>query len=54
MPGKAADASVLGAIAFREERGPEALTLLGSDPLYEPSLLIYELTSVARRSVSMG
>lgn len=54
MPGKVADASVLGAIAFREERGSEALTLLGGGPLYEPPLLTYELASIARKKHRNG
>ena len=54
MRGKVADASVLGAIAFREDRGPEALTLLGGGPLYEPPLLTYELASIARKKHLSG
>lgn len=51
MPGKVADASVLGALVFGESRAEEAATLLGEDMLYEPSLLAYELTSIARRKI---
>ena len=49
MPARVVDASVVAAIAFAEPRAEEALTLLGTDDLYAPSLLAYELTSVARK-----
>ena len=51
IPGKVADASVLGAIIFGEPRAEEAKTLLGEDLLYEPSLLGYELASIARKKI---
>ena len=51
MPGKVADASVLGALVFGESRAEEAATLLGEDILYEPSLLAYELISIARKKI---
>ena len=51
MPGKVADASVLAAMFFREGRAVEAQTLLGAVELYEPALLAYELTSVARKKI---
>lgn len=49
MPGKVADASVLGAIVFDELRAEEALFLLEDAELYEPVLLAYELASIARK-----
>ncbi len=51
MPDRVADASVLGAIAFGESRGEEAVSLLESADLYEPSLLAYELSSIARSKI---
>ena len=36
---------------FGESRAEEAATLLGEDTLYEPSLLAYELTSIARTKI---
>ena len=49
MPGKIAGASVLGAVVFQESRGRDALVLLGGDELYVPTILAYELTSIARK-----
>ena len=49
MPGKVADASVLGAVVFQEPRQAEAIALLGDDDLYAPTLLAYELCSIARK-----
>lgn len=49
MPAKVVDASVLAAWCFREPRASEALGLLRDSDLYAPSLLAYELTSIARR-----
>jgi predicted nucleic acid-binding protein len=43
------DASVAGAFAFGEPRYGEALALLRGARLLAPPLLIYELTSVARK-----
>ena len=51
IPGKVADASVLGAIIFVEPRAEEAKALLGEDLLHEPSLLGYELASIARKKI---
>lgn len=49
MPVKVSDASVLAAIAFGEPRAEEAAALLDDASLYEPTLLAYELTSVAHQ-----
>ncbi len=49
MPDKVADASILGAMMFRESRADEAELLVGDGPLYEPPLLLYELTNIARK-----
>lgn len=45
------DASVLGAFLFGEPRAEEALALLRDGELYAPTLLAYELTSIAHRKV---
>ncbi len=49
MPAKVADASVIGAIAFKEDEAERAESLLQGAELYEPPLLAYELASVARK-----
>src|SRR5579884_2641741 len=51
MPAKAVvvDASALGAVLLGEPRAGEALSLLDGADLYAPSLLDYELTSLARK-----
>lgn len=49
MPGKVIDASVLGAVVFAEQRAEEALGLIAGAELYAPTLLPYELSSIARR-----
>ena len=49
MPARVADASVIAAIAFGEPEAGEALSLLDNAELYEPSLLAYELASIARK-----
>lgn len=49
IPVKVADASVLSAWVFRESRAEEAGALLDGIQLREPTLLGYELTSVARK-----
>lgn len=49
MPVKVADASVLAAIAFGEPQSEEAAELLHDAVLQEPTLLAYELTSVAHK-----
>jgi predicted nucleic acid-binding protein len=51
MPAKVADASVLGAIIFGEPEATNALTLLGRDDIYVPTLLAYELASIARTKI---
>ena len=51
MPGKVADASVLGAMMFQEMRAEEAEALIGDDELYEPTLLSYELANIALKKV---
>jgi len=48
-PAKVADASVIAALIFGEERREEAASLLGGALLHEPALLGYELASVARK-----
>ena len=47
MPGKVIDASVLGALIFREPRMDEAASLIRGADLYAPTLLAYELTRIA-------
>ena len=49
MPARVVDASILGAIFFQEPREEEALSLISGHELYAPTLLPYELTSVARK-----
>ena len=49
MPAKVADASVTCAIAFKEDEGEQAESLLQRTELYEPPLLAYELASIARK-----
>jgi predicted nucleic acid-binding protein len=49
MPGKVVDASVLGAAAFQEPRFAETVALLQGFELYAPTLLAYELASIARK-----
>ena len=49
MPGRVADASIIGSVVFGEPRAEEALELLGGAGLYEPTLLAYELARVARK-----
>jgi predicted nucleic acid-binding protein len=53
MPAKAivVDASVLGALLFGEPRAEEAWALLQDAELYAPTLLDYEMTSIARKKV---
>ena len=47
MPARVADASVIGAIAFKENQAEQAESLLQGAELYEPPLLAYELAGVA-------
>ena len=49
MTARVVDASILGAIFFQEPRGGKALSLVSGHELYAPTLLPYELTSVARK-----
>ncbi|MBI2885637.1 MAG: type II toxin-antitoxin system VapC family toxin [Chloroflexi bacterium] len=49
MPAKVVDASVLGAMLFQEPDAEEAYALLSGGELFAPSLLPYELTSIARK-----
>lgn len=49
MPVRVVDASALGALAFGEPRGAEALASLQGAELFAPTLLPYELASIARR-----
>jgi predicted nucleic acid-binding protein len=51
MPAKVADASVIGAIVFAEPEATTATALLGEDDLYAPTLLSFELASIARTKV---
>ena len=51
MPGKVADASLLGAVAFGEPEAADAAALIGNAELYEPTMLGYELASIARRKI---
>jgi predicted nucleic acid-binding protein len=49
MPGRVADASVIAAIIFEEPRADEANALASGADLYAPTILAYELGSVARK-----
>ena len=51
MSAKVPDASALGAIVFSEPRRREALSLLEGADLYAPTILAYELTSIARTKI---
>ena len=53
MPGKVADASVLGAVVFGEPRAAEARSLLAGADLYEPVLLADELASLACKIIGI-
>lgn len=53
MPGEVIDASLLGAIVFGEPRAKEAIPLIRGEELYAPSLLGYELASVARKKARL-
>jgi predicted nucleic acid-binding protein len=54
MPGKVVDASVLGAVVFQEPRLAEAVALLQGAELYAPTLLAYELASIARKKALLN
>ncbi|MBI4677088.1 MAG: type II toxin-antitoxin system VapC family toxin [Elusimicrobia bacterium] len=49
MAAKVADASVVGALIFQEPRAREAAGLLKGVDLCEPTILAYELASIARK-----
>jgi predicted nucleic acid-binding protein len=51
MPGKVVDASALGSLIFGEPRAEEARALLRDSELYAPTLLPYELASIARKKI---
>ncbi len=51
MPDRVADASLLGAVVFGEPRADEAASLLQGVALYGPTLLPYELCSIARKKI---
>jgi predicted nucleic acid-binding protein len=51
MPARVADASVVAAIAFGEPLATEAVRLLSGATVFAPSLLPYELASVACKKV---
>ena len=53
MRGEVIDASLLGAIVFGEPRAKEAISLIRGEELYVPSLLAYELASVARKKARL-
>ncbi len=52
MPASVVDASALGAVAFGEPDAEEVAGLLAGADLYAPTLLGYELTSVARKKAA--
>jgi predicted nucleic acid-binding protein len=51
-PARVVDASVLAAWSFREPRAAEALARLQDSDLYAPTLLAYELASIARKKAA--
>ncbi|MBI3743166.1 MAG: type II toxin-antitoxin system VapC family toxin [Chloroflexi bacterium] len=51
MPGKVADASALAAVAFGEPETVLIEPLLGYELLYEPRLLVFEMTNTALKKV---
>ncbi|MCI0779432.1 MAG: type II toxin-antitoxin system VapC family toxin, partial [Chloroflexi bacterium] len=53
MAASVADASVLAALLFDEPRRAEAEELLADADLFEPTLLPYELASVARKKIRL-
>ena len=53
MAASVADASVLAALLFDEPRRAEAEGLLTGADLFEPTLLPYELASVARKKIRL-
>ena len=51
IPAKVADASVIGAIAFGEPQQDQARALIEGNDLHAPTLLYYELASIARTKI---
>jgi predicted nucleic acid-binding protein len=51
MAASVADASALGAVAFGEPEAAAIVERLAGEDLYAPSLVAYELASVARKKV---
>ena len=51
MVARVADASILAAVIFDEPRADEALSLIIGSDLYEPTILSYELASVAKKKI---
>ena len=52
MPASVVDASALGAVAFGEPTAEEVAGRLAGAELYAPTLLAYELTSIARKKAT--
>lgn len=53
MPASVVDASALGAVAFGEPTAEEVAGRLAGVELYAPTLLAYELTSIARKKATL-
>ncbi len=53
MPARVVDASVVAAWCYDEPRSQEAAALIERSDLYAPSLLAYELASIARRKATV-
>lgn len=51
MPDRVVDASVVAAFVFQEPRAEEARTLLAGVEIFAPTLLAYELASIARTKI---
>ena len=52
MPARVVDASVLGALFFREERYQEAAQLVSGSDWFAPILLRYEMANIAVKKIS--
>lgn len=52
MPARVVDASVLGALFFREERYQEAMRLASGNDWFAPTLLRYEMANIAVKKIS--
>ena len=52
MPARVVDASVLGALFFREERYQEAVRLASGNDWVAPTLLRYEMANIAVKKIS--